>query len=51
VDPDEIGAIIAAVFSFMNAVDKNHFEGLCEVIGVEPSKLLLEASIVEGQLA
>ena len=42
VNPDEIGAVIAAVFTFMRAVDKEHFEGLCEVIGVEPSDLLLE---------
>ncbi len=46
VNPDEIGAIISAVFTFMNAVDQNHFEGLCKVIDVEPSTLLLEAQPV-----
>ncbi|WP_253905194.1 AAA family ATPase [Arthrobacter sp. H14] len=46
VNPDEVGAVIAAVFTFMNAVDQQHFEGLCEVIGVEPSDLLLEAQPV-----
>jgi len=43
VNPDEVGAVMAAAFTFMNAVDQQHFEGLCEVIGVEPSDLLLEA--------
>ncbi|MEP9385190.1 AAA family ATPase [Nocardioides sp. KR10-350] len=43
VSPDEIGTIIAAVFTFMNAVDPKHFEGLCAVIGVDPSSLLLQA--------
>jgi len=46
VNPDEVGAVIAAAFTFMNAVDQQHFEGLCEVIGVEPSELLLEARSV-----
>ena len=46
VSPEEIGAVIAAVFTFMNAVDRKHFEGLCEVIGVEPSVLLIEAQPV-----
>ncbi len=46
VNSDEIGAVIAAVFTFMNAVDQQHFEGLCKVIGVEPSDLLLEAQPV-----
>jgi|GEM_PF-1101129 len=48
VTPDEIGPIISAAFIFMNVVDKNHFEGLCKVIEVEPSKLLLEAPSVVG---
>jgi wobble nucleotide-excising tRNase len=42
VNPDEIQAIIAAVFTFMNAIDKPHFEGLCEIVGVAPSDLLLQ---------
>ena len=46
VNPDEIGAVIAAVFTFMNAIDQRHFEGLCKVVGVEPSDLLLEAQPV-----
>ncbi|WP_460846361.1 AAA family ATPase [Nocardioides ultimimeridianus] len=41
VSPDEIGAIISAVFTFMNAVDTGHFEGLCRVAGIEASTLLL----------
>lgn len=40
VSPDEIRTVFAAVFTFMNAIDKPHFEGLCEVIGVSPSDLL-----------
>ena len=40
VNPDEITAVIGAVFTFMNAIDKPHFEGLCEVIGEQPSDLL-----------
>jgi hypothetical protein len=48
VAPDEIGPIISAAFIFMNVVDKNHFEGVCKVIGVEPSELLLEAPSVVG---
>ena len=46
VSPDEIGAVISAVFTFMNAVDQKHFEGLCEVIGIEASDLLIEAQPV-----
>lgn len=46
VNPEEIGAVIAAVFTFMNAVDQKHFEGLCEVIGVDPSDLLLQTQPV-----
>lgn len=47
-DPDEIGAVIAAAFTFMNAVDQQHFEGLCEVIGVPPASLLLQAQPIAG---
>lgn len=46
VNPEEIGVVIAAVFTFINAVDPTHFEGLCEVIGVEPTELLIEAQPV-----
>lgn len=45
-NPDEIMAILSAVFTFMNAVDQKHFEGLCEVIGIAPSELLLEVQPV-----
>ncbi len=51
INPEEIGSVIAAVFTFMNAVDRKHFEGLCEVIGVEASDLLIEAQPVEGVVA
>lgn len=44
--PDEIQAIISGVFTFMNAVDRKHFEGLCEVIGVDPSTLVIESEPV-----
>ena len=40
VSPDEIRTVFTAVFTFMNAIDKSHFEGLCEVAGVKPSDLL-----------
>jgi hypothetical protein len=46
IDPDEISAIIAAVFAFMNAIDQEHFRGLCEVIGIEPASLLVEVQPV-----
>lgn len=49
VNPDEIGAVITAVFTFMSAIDQPHFEGLCKVIGIESSELLLEAQPVAGQ--
>ncbi len=45
-NPDEIGAAIAAVFTFMNVLDRAHFEGLCEIVGVEPTELLIEAQPV-----
>ena len=44
--PDEIGPMISAVFTFIHAVDQEHFEGLCHVIGVEPTDLLIEAQPV-----
>lgn len=40
VNPDEIRTIFAAVFTFMNAIDQPHFDGLCKVVGVQPSDLL-----------
>lgn len=41
VNSDEIGAVIKAVFTFMNAIDQKHFEGLCALIGVKASDLIL----------
>lgn len=49
VNPDEIEAVIASVFTFMNAVDQPHFEGLCKAVGVKPSDLLLNAQPVVNQ--
>jgi wobble nucleotide-excising tRNase len=49
VNPDEIGTTIAAAFTFMNAVDQAHFEGLCTVIDVAPSDLLLQTQPVVDQ--
>lgn len=46
--PEEIGAMISAVFTFMNAVDEPHFLGLCDVVGVDPSSLLVEAPSVSS---
>lgn len=46
VNPEEIETIIAAVFTFMNVLDKEHFEGLCTVVGVDPTDLLLQAQEV-----
>lgn len=46
VNPDEVGAIIAAVFTFMNVLDKEHFAGLCAIAGFEPSDLLLRSPAV-----
>lgn len=40
VNPDEIGAIITAVFTFMDAVDHEHFNGLCEATGFDSADLL-----------
>lgn len=40
-NPDEIKVIITAVFTFMHAIDKTHFDGLCKIVGVDPSDLLL----------
>ncbi|ACV09152.1 ATP-binding protein [Jonesia denitrificans] len=41
IDPNEIDAAIAAVFTFMYVIDEKHFEGLCEVLGLEAGELLL----------
>lgn len=39
--PDEVGAIFGAAFAFIHAIDAEHFEGLCEVVGVQPGDLLV----------
>ena len=50
VNPDEIESVLASVFTFMNVVDKEHFVGLCAVVGVEPGDLILKAqAVVEGE--
>lgn len=41
IDPNEIDAVIAAVFTFMYVIDQQHFEGLCEVLDLDASELLL----------
>ena len=41
-NPDEIGSTITAVFTFMNAIDQDHFRGLCQLIGADPKQLLQE---------
>ncbi|AUH68307.1 MULTISPECIES: AAA family ATPase [Gordonia] len=46
VSPDEIDTVISAVFTFMDAVDRQHFEGLCQVVGVDPSSLRLVPQLV-----
>jgi wobble nucleotide-excising tRNase len=46
VSPDEVGAIIAAVFTFMSVLDPVHFDGLCNVVGVDQSDLLMAAPVV-----
>jgi wobble nucleotide-excising tRNase len=40
VNPGEVSQAIAAVFEFMNQIDSAHFNGLCEVVGLEPVDLL-----------
>ena len=46
VNPDEIKPVLASVFTFMSVVDKEHFEGLCALVGIEPTHLILEAQAV-----
>lgn len=49
VNPDEIGAIIGSAFTFMNAVDSGHFQGLCKAVGLQPGDLLVVGQPVTGQ--
>ncbi len=42
VNPDEILSSIVALFVFMHQLDPEHFDGLCEVVGKNPIKLLRE---------
>jgi len=43
VNPDEIGSAISSVFVFMHQIDREHFLGLCGVVGI-PFENLLPAS-------
>jgi wobble nucleotide-excising tRNase len=45
-NPDEINTIITSVFTFMNAVDTEHFEGICKVTGFSPEELLQNNDLV-----
>ena len=47
-NPDEVGPTIAAAFTFMNALDAEHFGGLCEVAGIQPTDLLLQVDETAG---
>ena len=40
VSPDEVATAIGAVFEFMKCLDFDHFQGLCEVAGIDPATLL-----------
>lgn len=40
VSPDEVASAIVSLFEFMHCLDEAHFAGLCEVVKVEPAKLL-----------
>jgi wobble nucleotide-excising tRNase len=40
VSPDEVATAIASVFEFMHQIDRAHFRGLCEVVGLDPVELL-----------
>lgn len=40
VSPDEVATAISAVFEFMNCLDPTHFNGLCQVVDIDPESLL-----------
>lgn len=40
VNPDEVKTAMAAVFTFMDTLDRGHFRGICEAAGLTPEKLL-----------
>lgn len=40
IQPDETRAALAAVFEFMNALDSEHMDGLCDVLGLDKATLL-----------
>ena len=40
VNPDEIEAVIDAVFTFMKHLDDRHFSGLCRALDVDPTELV-----------
>jgi wobble nucleotide-excising tRNase len=44
--PDEILAAIKSLFVFLNAVDRHHFEGMCEATGLTAADLLPTAQAV-----
>lgn len=46
ISPDEIVAAIASVFTFMRAVDRDHFDGLCKILGKDPLGLAGTADTV-----
>lgn len=50
VNPDEIKSVLVSVFTFMSVIDQEHFEGLCELVGIEPTDLILRAqTVVDAQ--
>ena len=40
ISPDEVQTAIAAVFTFINAIDSVHFSGICSVLDIDENKLL-----------
>lgn len=43
IDPGEIGPALASVFEFIAAIDREHFDGLCRVMDVDPAALLMSS--------
>lgn len=42
ITPEEIVPAIGSLFLFMDAVDRQHFVGMCKVLEIEPEDLLVE---------
>ena len=40
ISPDEVKTTIESVFVFMHQIDRPHFLGLCEVVGIAPESVL-----------